>query len=442
MDAGPERVARYQRQQRKIKLALFLTSLACSTVALITFDYLYSAAMQRANALNLRCDCVARDPVRNHAFMPSCTCIANWGKDSYELFTNNLGFRDEQVREVPLADARPRILVLGNSFTEGKTAWHNSYVGRVAAHFPQYDFLDGGLSGYSPSNYLNTARMVLAKGVEIDEVILFIGVNEVRDEAAMYQDIDASGAVTLTKPEASYSRLPWSVRKHLPTRLPLTYSIFGFLEQFLVRHGYYHVTVTHPELPVFDLEASAWTYRKVNETHTWPSGYAPLGVEGGIAKMKAKMTLLWQELEKRNIPISVVVYPDPAQLLHETTDSRQVRIWRDWCEGKCKRFISLFPAFFAAKNRCPWDQPGCWYLNLFIFGDIHYNAAGNALVADAVMKSLEEYPPSKVQRQVSGPHNQPAVQLRRPTSGGVLTARELGSELGRHQAKFFLRSRP
>ena len=64
------------------------------------------------------------------------------------------------------------------------------------------------------------------------------------------------------------------------------------------------------------------------------------------------MTLLWQELEKRNIPISIVVYPYPAQILHDTADSRQVRIWREWCQGKCKRFVSLFPAFLAVKDQC------------------------------------------------------------------------------------------
>jgi len=76
-------------------------------------------------------------------------------------------------------------------------------------------------------------------------------------------------------------------------------------------------------------------------------------------------------------------------------DSWQVRIWRDWCEGKCKRFVSAFPAFFAVKDQCPRSQPGYWYLSRFIFGDFHYNAAGNALVADTVIKSLDAAPPAK-----------------------------------------------
>ena len=107
------------------------------------------------------------------------------------------------------------------------------------------------------------------------------------------------------------------------------------------------------------------------------------------------MNLLWRELEQRNIPITIVVYPYPGQIVHDTADSRQVRMWRDWCEGKCKRFVSVFPAFLAVKDQCPWTQPGCWYLNFFIFGDFHYNAAGNALVADAVIQSLRDVLPAK-----------------------------------------------
>jgi hypothetical protein len=93
--------------------------------------------------------------------------------------------------------------------------------------------------------------------------------------------------------------------------------------------------------------------------------------------------------------MSVVVSPWPAQLAHDQVDSRQVRIWREWCDGKCKRFISLFPAFFAIKEACPKTRPGCWYLNDFIFGDTHYNSAGDALVASTLIDNLNRTPAKK-----------------------------------------------
>src|SRR5271157_1700443 len=387
-------------QQRNMKLALLLASVTLSAAAFLTLDWLRSTAIQRHSKSTVKLSsCRVPDPVRHHAFKSNCAFIQHWGGDTYEFLSNSLGFRDEKVRKVPLADARPRILMLGDSFTEGALAWRDSYVGRVAAHFPQWDFLNGGVGSYSPSNYLNVARMLLAAGVEVDEVIVFIDISDVHDEAAFYRDIDTAGAVT--GPERQQANMSWfeNSRYLIARRLLLTDYLVRSFERFLVGHGSYYLPMG-PQGELFDMERSAWTYRKVNETDPQPAGYAPLGVEGGIAKEKAKMTLLWEELEKRNIPISVVVYPYPAQLVHDTADSRQVRMWRDWCEGKCKRFISLFPAFFAVKQQCPRSQPGCWYLSHFIFGDFHYNVVGNALVADAVVKSLEQDPPVKLEQQV------------------------------------------
>jgi len=384
-------------RQRQIKLKLFLLSLALSAILFLAFDWLYSAAVLRsAVAGNTHGFCFARDPVRHFAFQPNCACVRPWLRDSYQFYTNSLGFRDEKIREVPLADFRPRILILGDSAPEGMTSWSDSFIGRVAANFPQYEFLNGSVEGYSPSNYLNTARMVFDKGIDIDEVIVFIDLSDVQDEAAFFHDKDGSGAVEIANQKYSKTNRYSELRLGIGNHLLITNDILQFFERNLVRFGWYHLELGHGGNE-FDLERSAWTYRKVSDKDPYEIGYAPLGVEGGIAKEKAKMDLLWQELQKRNIPISVVVYPWPGQIAHDTADSRQVGIWRDWCEGKCKRFITLFPAFFAVRQQCPKIQPGCWYLSHFIFGDTHYNSPGDALVASVIGRSLEETPPAKRQ---------------------------------------------
>jgi len=298
--------------------------------------------------------------------------------------------RDERTREVPLTDKLPRVLMLGDSFTMGMVSWRDSYVGQIAARFPQYEILNGGVVSYSPSNYWNMARLLLAQRVEFDEVIVFIDISDVADEAHIYEDIDAFGAVT-ARPGTQRPKWQPSFIDHFL----LTNSFAGLLKRVLVGLGFYHFAAGEVSDPV-NGSRGVWTYMSQEEIDQAEiSSYTPLGVERGIAREKAKITLLWEELKRGNIPISVVVYPWPAQVIHDTAESRQVRIWREWCEGKCKRFISLFPTFLAMKEQCPRSQPGCWYLRYFTFGDIHYNANGNALVANAVINSLEELPPVK-----------------------------------------------
>lgn len=392
-------VSNRQGPQLRRKLLLLLLSVPFCVAIFIALDWVHTAIVQRSAlkvvGRGLGCFTV-RDMTRVFGLRPDCSCIRAWGGERYALKTNSLGYRDKEIREVPLSDPKPRILVLGDSFTEGMVAWDASFVGRIAANFPQYDFLNGGVGGYSPSNYLNTARMALAEGVSFDEVIVFIDISDAQDEAAFYRDVDASGAVAI--PERHYFYRTWysKLRMGISDHFLLTNYIFEFFEKMLVRFGFYQLDRGNNGNE-FDYEKSAWTYREVSNTEPFETGYAPLGLEGGIAKEKAKMTLLWQELAKRNIPISVVVYPYPAQLIHDTADSRQVRIWREWCEGKCERFISVFPEFFAAKDQCPRLEPGCWYLRYFIFGDIHYSAAGNAVMADVVSKSLSATPVVKHQ---------------------------------------------
>ncbi len=376
-------------------LLLFLSVLFC-LIAFVALDGAYSFLF-RKSAVPTPSEvfgCLGRDPLRALALQPYRSCIRAWGHERYPLNVNSQGFRDEQVRQVPLTDPRPRILMLGDSFTESMGPWNTSFVGRIAAKFPQYEILNGGVGGYSPSNYLNTARIALKSGLDFDEAIVFIDISDVQDEAGLVSDIDSSGAVALAKHQYHYQTWYSNLRKFVSKYFVLTNFVWEFAERLLVGSGYYHLDHGFNG-NIFDLERSGWTYRKVVEDKPFELGFAPLGVDGGIAKEKRKMDLLYQELAKRNIPISVVVYPWPAQMLYDNVDSRQVQIWRSWCQGKCKRFITIFPEFLALKNQCPKLQPGCWYLRNWTFGDIHLNANGNALVADVVSKDLEAAPPVK-----------------------------------------------
>jgi hypothetical protein len=373
---------------------LLLVSVAFCAILFLGMDAAFTVfAKYRQHRLSGEGTCFQADAVRHHSLQPDCQCVRRWGRESYPFTTNNLGFRDQQPRNVPHTTGQTRVLMLGDSFTEGMSAWEDTYVGQLSAAFPQYEFFNGGVESYAPSNYYNVARQLLDRGVQFDDVIVFIDISDAQDEAAFYRDKDPMGDVD--GPDRIVHNGGWysSLREFVKEHLLVTNSIFDRVERFAVRHGLYYLNVGHGQL--FDLPRSAWTYRAVSDNEPYEIGYAPLGLEAGIRKEESKMSDLYELLKQRGIPISVVVYPWPAQVAHDKVDSRQVQIWRDWCNGKCKRFVSVFPEFFAVKNACPASQPGCWYMRNFIFGDEHYSRNGNALVAEAVGKSLEANPPVK-----------------------------------------------
>lgn len=371
-------------------------SIVVCVILFLLLDAAYSAFVLRARpAISAAGTCFKADVVRHHSLQANCTCERHWGRNSYRFATNSLGFRDENIRQVPLTSEEPRILLLGDSYTEGMSAWPDTYVGQITAKFPQYEFLNGGIESYAPSNYLNVARQVIAKGVKFDEAIVFIDISDAQDEAAFYQDKSPTGAVEGPAQIVHNGGLYTTLREFIIDHLLITNGMVDLLERQMVKHGHYYLNVGHGQL--FDLPRSAWTYRAVSDTEPYEIGYAPLGLEAGLRKEESKMTALWKELRERDIPVSVVVYPWPAQVAHDSVDSRQVTMWRDWCAGKCARFITVFPEFLAVKEACPANQAGCWYMKDFIFGDEHYSRAGNAIVADAVAKSLESALPKKVE---------------------------------------------
>ncbi len=199
--------------------------------------------------------------VRSHFSQTVLACGPGWERPT-SFKTNSLGFRDAEIRTISATEQRPRVLILGDSASEGMTDWHDSFVGRLADHFPQYDFLNSSVEGYSPSNYLNTERMVTHEGIDFDEVIVFLDISDIQDEAAFFHDDGTTGAVKTAKAKVAKSNAYSDARLWINNNLLLTNDVFQFVEKKLVGLGWYHLELGHGGNE-FDLERSAWTYRPV-----------------------------------------------------------------------------------------------------------------------------------------------------------------------------------
>ena len=319
------------------------------------------------------------DPVYDHGLAPKFDGHDIWGEARYRLVTNNLGFKDVSTRDVPLQSPTRRILLIGDSFAEGiGLSFESTFAGLLEqagqSRPDKVEFLDAGVASYSPSIYYKKIKHLLDLGLRFDEVVLLSDSSDVEDEASSYFCIDD---------DPKYRKFCTAPPGAVPE--PAIKRDF-FIDHFVVTNRA-RVTIKRWLLTKLgnkrhaiegDHNRIGWTTPNPD-----PAKYRPLGVKGGVARSLENMGKLSDLLASRGIPLTIVVYPWAQQIAQGDRDSKQVRLWRDFCPSRCKAFIDLFPAFFAAADR---DKD--WYEHLYILGDDHFSAAGNRMLYEELAKRI------------------------------------------------------
>jgi hypothetical protein len=363
-----------------LKRVVVNTSLVAYCLALfLAFDFAYSTLTrgeEKQRPVRIA------NPAYDHGFAANFDGYDVWGELRYRLTTDSLGFKDASVRNVPLKSSSRRILLIGDSFAEGiGMSFEDSFAGMLDRAGQQrsekIEFLNAGVASYSPSIYYKKIKYLLDSGLQFDEVVVFSDTADVADEASSYFCIDddpkyrahCSSAEGSAQPEAAPLKRNFLIDRFVVTnrvRIYLKRSIQSFLGNRRRSINGDHTRI-------------GW----VTPGHDIADDYQPLGVQGGIARSLQNMAALSNLLAARNIPLTIVVYPWAQQLAQGDRDSRQVSLWREFCEGRCKEFINLFPVFFAAAEA---DKD--WYEHLFILGDDHFSAAGNRLMFRELARHL------------------------------------------------------
>ena len=136
-----------------------------------------------------------RSAIHSHGLAPNFDGDDRWGSARYRFVTNSLGFRDAVVRDVPLTAATRRVLLIGDSFTEGiGVPFEQSFAGLLHAGGQQradrIEFLNAGVVSYAPTIYYKKIKHWLDQGLRFDEVIVFSDISDVADEATSNSCLD------------------------------------------------------------------------------------------------------------------------------------------------------------------------------------------------------------------------------------------------------------
>ena len=112
--------------------------------------------------------------------------------------------------------------------------------------------------------------------------------------------------------------------------------------------------------------------------------------EQGMKIADQVMTQLNDFLVRRNIPLTIVVFPWPIQIAKKDLESLHVKFWRDWTAKNGAKFMNFFPYYI--NDRRPEDV----YKDYYIPYDSHFNERGHQFFASKFLSLyLKKYPPNR-----------------------------------------------
>ena len=291
----------------------------------------------------------------------------------FTLCTDNHGFKYKcGVKR----DKSFEIAFIGDSFVEGVALeYEKTFVG-LFEDVKKTSVANLGVTSYAPNIYLSKTKYLLDEGFNFKHLIVFIDVSDLYDDNTFYK---LNKDFSVSEKNAKKKRL--KLRKFLRTNFPLTNYYM-----YVIKMNNRLNNKTPPivsDKPIFNVKAALkakWTYSDLDQID---------GFDESIKKTKTEMLNTMNELYKilntRNIKLSIVVYPWPQQLQNDKQESVHVKMWEKFCEKKCYKFINFFPFFFKEKEKNSFLKV---YKKYYFWNDVHFNAEGNRIIADRLIKEF------------------------------------------------------
>jgi len=298
----------------------------------------------------------------------------------------------------------------------------------VANKYPDLKIANLGVVSYAPSIYLAKLKEFYKKGYSFKNVIVFIDIGDVQDEALTYEVVNDR---VLSRDEQIPDEFIPKIRRYASKLLPLTGFIWNKIKDYAGSQTKTNMeekktttqstaaiptsrtvqkvdvanqktvapnidipptttsvitTTNAPAMPNVPKEEasiyergytrSAWTFNPNSP------GYGSDGINGTLKKMTGTMQELYELTRANGSTLSIGVYPWPGQIKYDVEESLQVKVWKEFCLNRCKHFYNAFPTFFKLKAELGEDA---LLYKFYMLGDMHFSAEGNRVVAETLI---------------------------------------------------------
>lgn len=323
----------------------------------------------------------------HHGLLPNQDAQAAWGALIYPVHTNSMGMMDSAAYRLNKQTGSHRILVLGDSHSEGVgVPYPRTFSGRLARSLKSQgiEVINASAVSYSQKiEYLKARYLIMEKGLEVDEILVPVDISDIQNEL-VYETFEPRGKSAAgdfffrlgnrMKKTSIISYLLDAVRTGKQRE-----RFFGNIEAF-----YEDVRET-PNTNIWELYSGFFSHfndeillsnPRFHGMGSWmeDSTFRELALRG-ISMGQEHILKLKELCDSRGIRLTLSVHPWHHQIRKGKTSDEYVEQWESFAGSNGISFINLYPLFINEEN------PEVVIKKYFISNDNHWNDFGHEKVA-------------------------------------------------------------
>ena len=312
--------------------------------------------------------------------IPNCNVTEKYVKNSkpYKVLTDKNGLR---FSGLPRDPKKKNIIFLGDSFTYGLgLSYEDTYIGYLEEKNLNYNLLNYGVIGYSPSVYHYQLNKIISSKVNFDKIILTLDITDFAEESSQWSyenDDEYPTSINGFKKEVE-SKKSFKERNLKASRFVAS-KVNNFFRN--IKLTFANNTREKNKIPGSS-EMGKFLYTDIKNTDQ--NLWSPLGFEKGVKKIEKKIEIISTLAKSNNAEFYILIWPWPDTLRFGQKKFNLEKFSKELCiKSDCQKVINVFAKFENIKKI---DKN--WLNNLYIHDDLHTNKLGNKVIGETIMKDV------------------------------------------------------
>ena len=335
----------------------------------------------------------------NYTFKKQAQFTSQYDENIYEIFTNDLGFRDDSTQ--PLDRNKEYSILIGDSFIEGVGLdYKDTIVGILNKNLAnnKFKFLNAGVASYSSYIYLRKIENIIKSNsdLKIKKVIVFLDKSDVSDDErylnkpAFFKN--TKGKFINQRKEDFLGDLKELSLWRFYTKQTISGKIIKLgtdqIENFLSnikKRSFISKKLNKSFFEVTELEIKA--IKSINNKphiRNWYLGATwEERTKSNIKFSVENLNELNNFLKKKNIELLVVLYPWSFEIDNEEIRKKYLEFIIPLLNENKINSLSVYEGFLKGNI---YESIGKNYL----YNDIHFNKNGNRIIVNELLKKIKQ----------------------------------------------------